>query len=180
MDFKNQNPSRKNFKLISAIETEFQLRAKRNPSYSLRSFARDLEVSPSYLSRLFRGKHEISREMAQRILENLKVAAEDVNTALAMFEGPTRRRAENTAFYLADPIFRNPNRLAVHEYLRLNSDAKSLNDISDHFKLSSDLLFEILEELSRAGYVAYSEQLEAWTTVSAQARVPDVKSQQAG
>ena len=49
---------------IERIKAAFDDRRQRNPSYSLRSFARDLELSPSALSALLNGKKGISKQKA--------------------------------------------------------------------------------------------------------------------
>lgn len=44
---------------------------KKNSRYSLRAFARDLRVSPSFLSEVLNGKYGISRQLARQIAERL-------------------------------------------------------------------------------------------------------------
>jgi transcriptional regulator with XRE-family HTH domain len=43
----------------------------RNPAFSLRAFARKLEMSPSAISELLNGKRRVSRKLASRIVGNL-------------------------------------------------------------------------------------------------------------
>lgn len=50
---------------------EFKKRARKNPSYSLRAFARDLEISSAHLSQVFRGKEGLSPQKAEQIAEKL-------------------------------------------------------------------------------------------------------------
>ncbi len=47
----------------------------RNPHYSLRAFARDLAVSPSFLSEVINGRHRISRKRGLELAERLPAAA---------------------------------------------------------------------------------------------------------
>jgi len=49
------------------LKAELERRRSRNASYSLRAFARDLELSPSRLSRVLNGKEALSRPRAERI-----------------------------------------------------------------------------------------------------------------
>lgn len=49
-----------------------------NPKYSLRAFARDLEVSPSVLSELLNGKHGLSEKVAKRIAQNLDLSTHEI------------------------------------------------------------------------------------------------------
>jgi uncharacterized protein (TIGR02147 family) len=50
---------------------EFNKRSKKNNHYSLRAFARDLELAPSHLSNLLKGKSGLSLESASRIAKKL-------------------------------------------------------------------------------------------------------------
>lgn len=43
----------------------------RNPSYSLRAFARRLSISPSALSEILNGKRRVSRKLAERLTDKL-------------------------------------------------------------------------------------------------------------
>jgi uncharacterized protein (TIGR02147 family) len=55
------------------IETELELRLKRRPQYSLRAFARDLELSPSTLSEFLNGHLGLSRETTCEVAKKLKL-----------------------------------------------------------------------------------------------------------
>jgi uncharacterized protein (TIGR02147 family) len=50
-------------------------RCERNPRYSLRAFARDLDVSPSYLCEIMKGKHKLTRQVARTIATRLLLDA---------------------------------------------------------------------------------------------------------
>lgn len=60
-----------------AIRTEYTRRRERNPSYSLRSFARDLDVSASQLSEVMNQKKNMSRKMAQKIANQIGLRPEE-------------------------------------------------------------------------------------------------------
>jgi uncharacterized protein (TIGR02147 family) len=57
--------------------TEFARRKLRNESYSLRAFARDLELSASRMSELLKNKKNLSEKLAHRIAERLRLKAND-------------------------------------------------------------------------------------------------------
>src|SRR6202012_2760191 len=44
-----------------------------NRQYSMRAFAKQLEVSPAYLSRLLKGDRHVSKPMAERIITKLNL-----------------------------------------------------------------------------------------------------------
>ncbi len=57
------------------LNTKYHDRCEKNPNYSLRSFARDLEMNPSCLCNVLKGKQGLSPKSAQKIAENLKLSS---------------------------------------------------------------------------------------------------------
>jgi len=53
------------------IKTEFISRRSKDPFYSLRSFAKDLDLLPSHLSYIIRGKRGLSKDNALQVAYNL-------------------------------------------------------------------------------------------------------------
>ena len=60
--------------LSDFLQNEFTRRLKKNPSYSLRAFARDLEISSSRLSEVFNLKRGVSQQTLEKMSERLKLA----------------------------------------------------------------------------------------------------------
>ncbi len=56
------------------LQTEFLQRRGRNPHYSLRAFARDLELSPSTLCEFLKGKASLSAERAMELGKKIDLA----------------------------------------------------------------------------------------------------------
>src|SRR5262245_32015851 len=56
------------------LKSELELRQQRRPQYSLRAFARDLNMSPSTLSDFFHGKLGLSRERVRHVGEKLRLS----------------------------------------------------------------------------------------------------------
>ncbi len=63
----------RNYRAI--LRQELERRSKRNPRYSLRSFARDLKLSPARLSDVLRNRYGLSRSAALEIAERLGFGA---------------------------------------------------------------------------------------------------------
>jgi uncharacterized protein (TIGR02147 family) len=57
--------------VVLILNEKFKERVHANPSYSLRSFARDLKVSPSTLSEIFNERKGISKKLALQLAERL-------------------------------------------------------------------------------------------------------------
>jgi uncharacterized protein (TIGR02147 family) len=51
----------------SLLRSELLRKKRKNPSYSLRSFARDIDVSPAFLSQVLSGKKNLSVDRAKKI-----------------------------------------------------------------------------------------------------------------
>jgi len=58
------------------LQNELSERLKRRPHYSLRAFARDLEVSPSSLSEVLNGRYRFSRQRVSALAKKIKLSSE--------------------------------------------------------------------------------------------------------
>ncbi len=56
---------------VEMLKEEFLERKKRRPHYSERAFARDLKLSPSFMSLLFNGKRSLSPKTSLKIIKNI-------------------------------------------------------------------------------------------------------------
>lgn len=61
------------------LKNTFENRCKANSRYSLRAFARDLEISPSKLCEIFAEKRGMSLDTAQRVAFNLSLSKKEIN-----------------------------------------------------------------------------------------------------
>lgn len=59
------------------LNTELESRTEDNENYSLRAFAKFLEIDPSLLLRIMTGKQSLSLNKAQEIAEKLKLDQEE-------------------------------------------------------------------------------------------------------
>ena len=69
--------------LLNEKMTEARLR---NPSYSLRAFAKKAGLSPSALSEILKGKRKISPKLFVKISENLALSPEEINKVRSLFQ----------------------------------------------------------------------------------------------
>lgn len=58
---------------------------KRNPGYSLRAFAKKLQLSPSAVSEILNGKRKVSQKLAHKILLNLDCSPTEQYRILSLF-----------------------------------------------------------------------------------------------
>jgi transcriptional regulator with XRE-family HTH domain len=61
------------------LQNEFIERVKKNPSYSLRAFAKSLDINDSTLSKILKGKLNITDKRFNFLSEKLKIRFEDLN-----------------------------------------------------------------------------------------------------
>ncbi len=59
------------------LNSYFEIRQKKRPNYSVRAFARDLNLSPSFLSQVLTAKRGLSLEKAEIISKSLKLSVEE-------------------------------------------------------------------------------------------------------
>lgn len=71
---------------IEFFVEEFERRRRRNPRYSMRAFARDLDLSPSRLHHILDGRIGLSREAAEKAADRLDLMESDRALFLAMVE----------------------------------------------------------------------------------------------
>ena len=114
--------------VVGILKTEMILRQQRNPSYSLRAFARDLATSPAALSLVLQGKRAVTTEKAIAWADSLKLTTDKRQTLLSAVTRDLEVRL--------DPIARKTRSLEERMvYMRLKHD--EFAPISDwwHFGL---------------------------------------------
>lgn len=75
----------------NTLHSHFEERRRRNPSYSLRAFARDLGISPERLSSVLNGKYGLSVESAKRVAKKLDLAEAQTELFCLLVEGEHAR-----------------------------------------------------------------------------------------
>ena len=65
---------------------------KRNPSYSLRAFARKLEISPSALSEIIAGRRKVSRRTAARVFGKINMTSSEQEKLNALMRQEDSRK----------------------------------------------------------------------------------------
>lgn len=70
----------------------------KNPLFSLRAFARRLELSPSALSEILKGKRRVSKKLAGRVVDNLGLPRAESDRLLSLFPERSIKNRERTAY----------------------------------------------------------------------------------
>ena len=118
---------------IQILKERLSERCRKNSGYSLRAFARDLEISPQRLSHILNGRHGLSPEAALSITKKLGMNESEAAYFCALVEQKHARSA-----------------LVKQEAKKKLKDIKTVyKDLSsDHFKIISDWYHFAIMELT--------------------------------
>ena len=58
----------------TCLQNELINRCEKNPNYSLRAFAKSLDIGPSALSQIVRGKRKLTKKMTLRLADRLDIS----------------------------------------------------------------------------------------------------------
>jgi uncharacterized protein (TIGR02147 family) len=78
----------------SKLREQLHIFQQKNPSYSLRAFAKKLNLSPSALSEILNGKRKVSKKMAIMIYERLGANPLDMNELNSSFDKKSKKESE--------------------------------------------------------------------------------------
>lgn len=120
---------------IQILKSEFDKKVDKNPRYSLRAFAKHLEISPASLSNVLSGKKGLSERVAKSISEKLGFNAEESEFFCALVNSFDARSKEK----------RDLNKKFVSQYLK-NKRRIVMGDEAEDF-VSDIRNFVILELL---------------------------------
>ncbi len=121
------------------LKHEFEIRCRRRSHYSLRAYARDLEVSASTLSDFFQGRLGLSRERTQTLSKKLNLPVEHQEHFWSLLEAKFAKSAETkkkARLRIKSKLKNDPSQLAV----------ESFNFIADWYHLA---ILEVIDTLGK-------------------------------
>jgi uncharacterized protein (TIGR02147 family) len=86
----------------------------RNRAYSLRAFARKLEISPAALSEILNGKRNVSKRLAERLVTNLVLPPIEMKAILDLFPEPGEGRRHSMMSIERTPAQNDPSNDQFH------------------------------------------------------------------
>lgn len=110
------------FDYLDILRKEFDARKSGNQSYSLRAFARDLELSPSRLSEVLSNKSGLSEKTAQKVAQKIRLSPSETKLFVELVNKKHARSSKA--------------RQNANEYLESNFNKNSIS--LDGFKVISD------------------------------------------
>ena len=141
----------------AVLRAELTRRCARNPSYSLRAFARALEVDHASLSQILRGRRTLTRETIEQLGARLALPREAIEAHIRDAEAarqgaPTASAALDAAAILAEPLHHQLLALTHAEDFR--GDSRFLAQVLD---TTPDAINVLLQRLLRFGLLRMSE-----------------------
>lgn len=174
------------------LQRELARRCGTNPSYSLRSFARSLGASPSFLSHLLKGKRSVTQQTIVKFAERLNLTPEDQRRFLkahSQSKNDSRRmRVDNAPDLL--PLQMDQFQYIAEWYHYAILELPFLKDfdpgtawISKRLKISAHQVTDALDRLERLGLIEFKrngkwKNTGNYTTVGTAASTPALRIHQ--
>lgn len=148
--------------LIEHLKKTFSERSRKNPQYSLRSFARSLEIDSSTLSAILRGKRPLTAKTAKRLIEALGI--HDLRESNELLLGTISDSApapsyETLSLEVAE-VISSWEHFAILALLELDGFNALNRNIARRLNLPLGIVIECLNRLRLLGLV--KEKNEAW------------------
>lgn len=158
---------------LEILNSAFKERTSRKRSYSLRAFARDLELDPSYLSKVLRGKIDLGEKLVWRLgglidvpANQLKVYAEHARQKeLETSRGHAENIQKNFVPLPEDlfHVFTDWRYYAILEAMTLSGVHPTTPVLADCLNQPVPEVEEILTRLERVKMVAFDSVTRVWS-----------------
>ena len=162
---------------VDWLRSEFVRRRTTNPAYSLRSFARFLQLSSGSLSEIMSRKRKLTTTQATKIVERLKLDPEtgksfialvkaaktdrEMATAAPSKDGPRYKQIDDDAFHIISDWYH----FAILSLMSTKSFRSDVTWISRRLGISITEVRIAVERLLRLGYIAVDD--DGWRLAEA-------------
>lgn len=170
------------------IMNELDRRVKKNPSYSLRSFARYLGLSPSYLSRIISNQRTLSLRSALVIAESLELSEKEKEELISLVkeeEGYRKSEESEKSDYDEEVWQLNLDafnvisewyHFGITQLLTLDNFKNDLNWIAGMLEITPLEARLAIERLSRLGLIDRNSKGEIFRTKVSLKSTDDIRS----
>ena len=178
---------------VNLFKDEFLRRKEKNSLYSLRAFAHQIEISPAYVSLVFRGKRHFSSAKALAVAKKLQWPREKQKyfVSLLEFENPKSEESKESALMTLQKLESTNLRFdaidvdsfsaisiwyhnAILSLLTLVKNKTTTPSIAKRFKLELFEAESALRRLQRLGLVKLKKN--SWTAIYNYLKVPAAPS----
>jgi len=176
-----------NLSMRDLLKTELANRCGKNPNYSLRSFAKSLELSPAFVSKLLKGDRPFTENTIERLSQKLGLTPEQVD----LCKKPLKKKGIETRDMAYRQISLDQFQLisdwyhfAIMELVTTEGFKSTPAWISKKLGISVHQASDALERLLRMNYLKKSAKgkitlvEENTTTIGPEVAVPATRNQQ--
>jgi DNA-binding MarR family transcriptional regulator len=161
--------------LIDHLQKTYAERCRRNPQYSLRAFAKSLDIDSSTLSALIRRKRPLTAKTAQRLIGNLGIT--DPSHSQSLLLGVLGERDECAPEYQqleleAAEVISSWEHFAIRSLLQLDGYRPNTKQIARRLNVPHGIALEALNRMSRLGLVV--QQGDVWLDTGKNLATPNV------
>ena len=149
-----KNIDTEKFRLL--MQTEFEKRRSRNPSYSLRSFALQLDVHAACLSVILRGKRPLTEKLVERFIKNLSLGHEDLQLCLITESGDKKSKTKILTldtFAIISQWYHD----AILDLMKLESFVPDIHWIAEALEISPTEVHSAVERLVRCELIEITD-----------------------
>ncbi len=146
--------------LYEVLKLMLQERQKKDPDSSLRTFAKDLGISPSRLSLLLNDKIDLTRELLEKIQNGNSLNGDEKKNLDDCYDHYySQKNVEPTRVLKQDEIHKLSGweTNAIMTYLDAEIGPNTLEGISKYFGISDDVVKQVLEALMALEMIDHTE-----------------------
>jgi hypothetical protein len=161
-----------NYRLL--LGADYAKRSAINPSYSLRSYARDLEISLSYLSEVINNKKDLSVEKGHIIFSNMGLSGVELDFIESMIiintsHDPAKQYQAREVFNelksstgfkfnsTKDEIINSVEHFLVFTFTREYTDIEDIYHVASMLQISNNKVDEVLNDFVEKKYISVLE-----------------------
>ncbi|MFL5815909.1 MAG: TIGR02147 family protein [Bdellovibrionia bacterium] len=152
---------------VDLLEDEFARRSKRNPSYSLRAFAKSLGVHHYTLSRILKERRPLTLKMIQKLVSKLKMEPETVQQFLTQSRERKRKLPHFEPLELDKyQVIHDWYHTAIFELVTVKGFQPTPEWISERLNISQPIAASAIDRLFRVGLLTQDKNGK-WIQTSA-------------
>lgn len=152
--------------LVEVIKTEFHSRKNRNKAYSLRSYSRDLNVDPSNLSKILKGKKTLNQKNAEKIATKLGFNTLEISQLLLTKSHlPINDKSYHSHELKTFQIISHWQHYAILELFKLKDFVFDPKLVAKQLHLPTSVVNESIKRLKDVGLLKYDENRKTFTPV---------------
>lgn len=139
--------------LYQHLLQEFERRCRANPKYSLRAFARDLDIHSGTLSSILNQRRPVGAKVLAHIMKKLPLSAAEKKKILSELMAPSAFSADKPRLLDEEvlSIIKDWEHYAILAYLQLRKVKKTPGDIAKALRLPQAKVLRAISNLESAG-----------------------------